>query len=86
MICCSSETGRPSLRQERRKLEAVLEMIGQRVEGGLDLVLVRDFAGLRAQCREILPAEGVARKQPVQIAAGDQPIGADAAIGATRQA
>ena len=86
MLRCSPEAGRPSRGQQRRKVEAVLEMIGERVEGSLDIVLVRDFAGLGTQPRQILPAERVARKQPVQIAAGDQPIGADAAIRATRQA
>ena len=61
-------------------------MIGERVEGRLDIVLVRDYAGIRAQCCQKRTAEGVARKQPVQIAAGNQPIGADAAIRAACQA
>ena len=63
---------------ERSRL--LLEVIGERVEGRLDLVLVGDVAAVRRRARHKGAAEGVARKQPVQIAAGDPPIGADAAV------
>jgi hypothetical protein len=62
MLRCSPEAGRSSRGQERRKIKTVFEMIGERVEGGLDLVLVGDLAGFGAGGREKRPAEGVTRK------------------------
>src|SRR5262249_16380343 len=74
---CGGGAGGLSCCQERRGVEPVLQMIGQRIEGGLDLLLVRGSAGLPTQCRDKRSPEGVARKQPVEIATGHLPIGAD---------
>ncbi len=52
------------------------KMIGERVERGFDLVLVRNSARrARLQGGEEGVAEGIAGEQAVQVAAGDAAVG-----------
>src|SRR6266436_3573573 len=82
----SFKARRPSRDQERWKVQAVLQMIGERVEGVLDLVLVGGPARFPAQRGQKGLSERVACKEPVQIASGDPPIGTGATIRAAGQA
>ena len=55
-------------------------MVGEAVEHPLDHLLIGDRAGCRAEPREKGVPKHVAGKQPVQIAAGNQAVGADRAV------
>jgi hypothetical protein len=59
-------------------------MSGQRVEGGLDLMLIGGQARRGAKAGEKSAAEPVAGEQPMQIAAGDEAVGADRSFLAAR--
>src|SRR5271167_2779025 len=61
-------------------------MIGERIEGRLDLLLIVDLAALGTECLKKGATEWVAGEEPVQVAPGDSAVAADAAIGTTSQA
>src|SRR5216684_5986531 len=61
-------------------------MIGEQVEGRLDLALIGDLAGLGAESSEKGTTERVAGEESVQVASLNPPVGASAAIRAACQA
>jgi len=61
-------------------------MIGESIEGCLDLLLIGDLAAIGAERFKQGATEGIAGEEPVQIASGNAAIPANAAIGAIGEA
>ena len=61
-------------------------MIGERIEGPLDLLLVCDLAAIGAEPLEKGAAKHIAGEEAVQIASGNSAIAANATIDAANQA
>ncbi len=72
--------------KETGEIEVLLKVVGERIEGGVDELLVGDGTDTSAQPREKGTAKTVPREKAVQIAPGDAAIRADRSVLPAREA